>query len=515
MRCSATAVMRCSGMRGGQAFAAAVSSPIVAQHLVSRLQGIIGGSTIFCMSSSIGDDVPPELLGYQRDPQWRDMSDYLVHFTKASSALVSMLAEGFISPSGPHLPMHAAVPPPRGPFRARNEDRPAPVLGGGRPGGMGSSPKGTSVSVQRTVTKTGLVRYRARIKSHGREVATRVFARRGDAVAWEQDQARKIRDGDWVDPRRGRVSVEFVSEGWLATRASVKRRTRETDELAWKNYIAPSLAARPVGALTSAEIAEWVAALQTQGRSAGTARRALATLRAILDHAIADNRLSRNVARPVRPPHSGKRREGQGLTADDVDSLAVACKGPSGDVVTVLGYTGLRWGELAGLQVGDRIAVPGPGLRLQRAVLAGSGGKLFIDTLKNHQARTVPLPEKAAEVIAKRSAGRAANVWIFASSTGTPLREGNWKRAVAWAEAKQAIGRPTLRVHDLRHSAASIWLGAGADPKVVQRVLGHATATMTLDLYGHLIDANLWTNAKLVGGISGASTGDESEEDHA
>jgi hypothetical protein len=88
-------------MRGGQAFAAAVSSPIVAQHLVSRLQGIIGESTIFCMSSSIGDDVPPELLGYQRDPQWRDMSDYLVHFTKTSSALVSMLAEGFIRPSGP------------------------------------------------------------------------------------------------------------------------------------------------------------------------------------------------------------------------------------------------------------------------------------------------------------------------------------------------------------------------------------------------------------------------------
>lgn len=53
------------------------------------------------MSTSIGDDVPPELLGYQRDPQWRDMSDYLVHFTKTSSALVSMLAEGFIRPSGP------------------------------------------------------------------------------------------------------------------------------------------------------------------------------------------------------------------------------------------------------------------------------------------------------------------------------------------------------------------------------------------------------------------------------
>jgi integrase len=48
-----------------------------------------------------------------------------------------------------------------------------------------------------------------------------------------------------------------------------------------------------------------------------------------------------------------------------------------------------------------------------------------------------------------------------------------------------AAGLTGFRVHDLRHTAASVWLGAGADPKVVQRVLGHATASMTIDLYGN------------------------------
>jgi integrase len=62
---------------------------------------------------------------------------------------------------------------------------------------------------------------------------------------------------------------------------------------------------------------------------------------------------------------------------------------------------------------------------------------------------------------------------------------------------------PGFRVHDLRHTATSVWLTAGADPKVVQRVLGHATAAMTMDLYGHMIDANLWQAARLVGDISG------------
>ena len=62
-----------------------------------------------------------------------------------------------------------------------------------------------------------------------------------------------------------------------------------------------------------------------------------------------------------------------------------------------------------------------------------------------------------------------------------------------------------MRVHELRHTAASLWLAAGADPKVVQRVLGHATAAMTMDLYGHLVDASLWQAALLIGGTTGAS----------
>jgi integrase len=55
-----------------------------------------------------------------------------------------------------------------------------------------------------------------------------------------------------------------------------------------------------------------------------------------------------------------------------------------------------------------------------------------------------------------------------------------------------AAGVPDVRVHVLRHTAASLWLAAAADPKVVQRVLRHATAAMTMDLYGHLVNANLW-----------------------
>ena len=93
------------------------------------------------------------------------------------------------------------------------------------------------MGVQRYTLPSGAVRYRARVKSHGREVAARVFDRKADAVAWEQDQRRRLRLGEWIDPRRGQVPLSLVAADWMGSRSSVKRRTRESDEAAWRNYI--------------------------------------------------------------------------------------------------------------------------------------------------------------------------------------------------------------------------------------------------------------------------------------
>jgi Phage integrase family len=204
---------------------------------------------------------------------------------------------------------------------------------------------------------------------------------------------------------------------------------------------------------------------------------------------------------------------GRFLDLDEVVALAQACRGPYAELVYVLALQGLRWGELAGLQVGDRVMVSGPGLRLSRAVLASNGGgELYVDTLKNKRARTVPLVPVVVPIVDRWSAGKSPAEWLFAAPAGGALRETNWQRSVSWREAKVTIGRPELRVHDLRHTAASVWLASGADPKVVQRVLGHATAAMTMDLYGHMIDRNLWDAAQRLGGTTGARP-DEGPDD--
>ena len=114
------------------------------------------------------------------------------------------------------------------------------------------------MGVQRYVLRSGAVRYRARVKFHGREVATRVFERRADATAWEQDQRRRLRLGEWTDPRRGRVPLSDVAADWLNSRGLVKRRTRESDESNWRNYVRPRFGNWPVAAITAAEVSAWV-----------------------------------------------------------------------------------------------------------------------------------------------------------------------------------------------------------------------------------------------------------------
>jgi integrase len=280
------------------------------------------------------------------------------------------------------------------------------------------------VSVQRYVTAEGRVRYRARVKHHGREVATRVFDRKRDAEAWEEEQKRKLRLGEWFDPRRGRVSLAVVASDWLEARQSLKRNSRALEQTAWTRHIEPKFGRVPVASITSADVSTWVGRLVADGARPATAARYLGVFRRLLAFAVQDGRIAVNVAATVKAPTAGHaKREGQFLTLAELDALAAACSGPYADVVRVLGLAGLRWSELAGLKVGDRISVPGPGLRLQRTVMSSNDrGHLFEDTLKNKRARTVPLVEGLVPIVDKWAEGKEAGDWRFPARGRTAER---------------------------------------------------------------------------------------------
>ncbi len=129
-------------------------------------------------------------------------------------------------------------------------------------------------------------------------------------------------------------------------------------------------------------------------------------------------------------------------------------------------------------------------LTIQRAVTEVNGGRLDWNSPKNHERRTVPIPRFLAAELSIHLAGRPPEDLVFTAANGGVLRNRNARRD--WFNAAaQAIGQPGLTPHELRHTAASLAVSAGANVKAVQRMLGHASAAMTLDRYADLFDDDL------------------------
>jgi integrase-like protein len=118
------------------------------------------------------------------------------------------------------------------------------------------------------------------------------------------------------------------------------------------------------------------------------------------------------------------------------------------------------------------------------------GGELVLGTPKTHHQRTVPLPAVLLEALARRCEGKQPDDLLVTTASGTALRLRNWRRAV-WDPAVRAAGLSDVTPHDLRHTAASLAVASGANVKSVQRMLGHASAAMTLDVYSGLFDDDL------------------------
>ncbi|WP_236745732.1 tyrosine-type recombinase/integrase [Mycobacteroides abscessus] len=177
------------------------------------------------------------------------------------------------------------------------------------------------------------------------------------------------------------------------------------------------------------------------------------------------------------------------LTAFEVEELAGLC-GAQGDVVLLLAYTGLRFGELVGLRVGD-VDLNARRVRVRRSITQ-VGGKMVTGGTKTAAGlRSVPIPARIEPILRARVQGRRPSDPAITSPRGALLSRENWVRATRWYEQRDKLGRPKLRVHDLRHTYASLSRSAGADLRLLQKTLGHSSITTTAHIYADLYDDEL------------------------
>lgn len=209
-----------------------------------------------------------------------------------------------------------------------------------------------------------------------------------------------------------------------------------------------------------------------------------------LAYAMLDGRLARNPAEGVPLPRA-KARTKRYLTHEQLAALAREC-GPYGVLIYVLGYTGVRWGEAAALQVGD-VELMRRRIQVSRA-MAEVAGRAVVGTPKDYEVRSVPVPRFLVDALAEHLAGRPADALAFPAPGGGFLRNGNFRRNVFDAAAGRA-GVEGVTPHGLRHTAASLAIASGATVVLVSRMLGHASQMVTLNVYAHLFADDLDTLA--------------------
>jgi integrase len=174
------------------------------------------------------------------------------------------------------------------------------------------------------------------------------------------------------------------------------------------------------------------------------------------------------------------------LRPEELHRLAAALPDRWQPMVYVAGACGLRFSEVAGLRVG-RVNVAH--LRLQVIETAPQVGGDRAEPKTAAGRRTVPVPGLIAEVLDghlnRYGLAGDADALVFSAERGGRLHAANWHKR-AWVPARRAARLPTLRFHDLRHSAVPLWVAMGANLLQVSRWLGHSTVQITADVYGHL-----------------------------
>lgn len=348
---------------------------------------------------------------------------------------------------------------------------------------------GTIKAYDTAAGKRYMVRYRKPDKS---STDKRGFKTKKEAELFLASVTVSKATGDYIDPALGRVTVAHLAERWLAGKKILKPSAYDPLPRAWRNHVEPMFGPREIRSIVPSEVQQWLAELSAK-RSASVTLRALGVLAGILDMAVEDGRIKKNPARGLkgRPKKPRKKAGRVYLSFEQLELLARCSSRPT--LVRVLGLTGLRWGEATALRARSVDLLRRRLHAEENAVTVN--GVVEVGSLKGDEDRWVPFPASLTAELTAHWDGKTPEALLFPSVDGDYLRR--VENGTGWFEGAvlraQAIDSTFQRItpHDLRHTAASLAVSAGANVKALQKMLGHMSAAMTLDTYADLFDDDL------------------------
>jgi integrase len=344
------------------------------------------------------------------------------------------------------------------------------------------------MSVQRVARTGGSRAYRVRWREDGRQ-CSRTFDRRPDAEAWDREVKRRQQLGPLAVQQLTDRSVtlgEWIVERWTPEHGvMLEQSTRARYANVYALHIAPTLDDTPLNALTVGVLRRWQARLVAEGMNPGSVQKCRTFLSSVLRHAAEAEAIPANPLALVRAPRAQHHEQVRPLAPVTVERIRAALHAEGAAIGAVLGYAGLRPGELRALRWGD---VRECAILVQR----GTDPEGKAKPTKTRAVRTVRLLGPLAADLRewRMASGRPGDdALVFPGKDGEAWTKGEWDvfRRRAWATASKRAGlAATPRPYDLRHSFASLLLAEGRTVHYVAAQLGHSPA-LTLSTYGHLI----------------------------
>lgn len=311
---------------------------------------------------------------------------------------------------------------------------------------------------------------------------SRSFTRKADALRYLHELDVRLDRGVHRDPDGARTAFSEVAASWLDSKVTAGR--KPSTVIGYRSLldstILPTLGGEPVAALTYGTLTEWLR--QFDHLSGSRRRHIIGVLAQVLDLAVRLGLIDSNPARLLDKPTVAVRRRHRYLDHRQLHALADAA-GTYRPLILLLGYTGLRWGEAVALRGSDVDRVRGM-IHVDRSQTE-AGGHLQYVAPKTHQRRDVPVPDLVLDLLPD-----TGDDLMFHTAHRRPLRHRNFSRDV-WLPATQVSGCTGLRIHELRHTAASLARASGSDAFVVARMLGHGDASITAKTYADLFDVEL------------------------
>jgi integrase len=329
------------------------------------------------------------------------------------------------------------------------------------------------------------------------------FATRREAERALREVLQAIDRQRYVQPSAILVA-EYFRDTWLpAMRPNLRETTwagyRHTLEL----HVLPHLGAMPLQGLNPQHLNRLYDDLRTDGRKdgqGGLSPRSVRYIHTIIRKALADavrwGVLERNVADLADPPRRAPAPQMRTWTADQLRLFLAHVEGDRLYAAWLLaGTTGMRRGEVLGLRWPDVDLRAGRLSVVQTLVMVGSEPR-FSQPKTHRSRRAIDLDHRTVAALRawqKRQhaeqegwgrAWRDAGL-VFTRESGDPINPDGWSGT--FERHVRRAGLPPIRLHDLRHTHATLMLAAGVNPKVASERLGHHSAAFTLDVYAHVV----------------------------